>query len=434
MNKLNQKGAIQFIIPILLIGGIAATVWLLTAGPLNFIPKALNLISSPISAPVPPTSEPPVVTKFTVTTDPGSLSVQFDVTCTPIPTQKIIAAIFSFGDATPDFTFNYSGNFGTSANLGTTHVYSKEGTYTVGVRCKDDNNSVSLPEIVNITLTAPSPTPTSTTNPTPSVAPSVAPTTEPTSTPTPVSTPIPSAAPTTPPNVGVGNPGGGSSGGGGNTPTQTVTITRTIKYFRYAESVAGLLSALWNSSYAQGVAVPYEFKDTTPGSKFIFVQFADGTDTNKQIIPINGQSYVTSPAIQLLPESTPIPTSVPTEQPAPAVNNPNTPTGPAPLSFDGPNCPISNPSNYDIGTLYTMCSVDQLARFDLKWLVDFPNNILIDIGERKGDLGGFLANFSGERLIGASPYSGSGFSLEILKQLPDWRKQGLPGYIQDQLK
>lgn len=174
--------------------------------------------------------------------------------------------------------------------------------------------------------------------------------------------------------------------------------------------------------YSPGTEISYTFKDPTPCEnsipcKFIFIQFRDDKG---DLVLINGQRYITS-SIELIPGSTPTPTS------EPAANIP------APLPNDSPNCPIENPKPYDIGTLYTMCSVDQLARFDLKWLVDFPNEILIDIGRRKGDLGGFLANFSGERLIGAPPYSGSGFSLEILRELPEWRKQQLPGYIQDQL-
>ena len=200
----------------------------------------------------------------------------------------------------------------------------------------------------------------------------------------------------------------------------SVQQARTITQFRYAEDPVELSKASWQN-YVPNIAVSHTFKDTSPGPKFIFVQFADA---NNQIIPINGQSYITSSAITL---SEPTPTST-TAPNVPAANVPK------PLSNDGPNCPISDPSNYDIGTLYTMCSVNQLARFDLKYLVDFPNEILIDIGRRKGDLGGFLANFSGERLLGLPPYSGSGFSLEILKELPDRRKQELPGYIQDQLK
>lgn len=247
-------------------------------------------------------------------------------------------------------------------------------------------------------------------------APQPTPTIAPTSTPT-------STAPVTPVGGGGGGGGGGSSGGGNNPPQTPVPTPRSIKYVRYAENPTDLGDASWQSYY-QGIVLSHIFTDSSPGIKSIFVQFADD---KRDIVTINGQNYITSSISleeeQVAPSATP---NVPT---APA---PNTPT--TPLVNDGPNCPIENPSNYDIGTLYTMCSVNQLARFDLKYLVDFPNEILIDIGRRKGNLGEFLANFSGERLLGLSPYSGAGFSLDILKELPDWRKQQLPGYIQDQLR
>lgn len=266
--------------------------------------------------------------------------------------------------------------------------------------------------------------------------------TGPTETPIPTSEPSvsPTVVPTSTPNQGGGSSGGDSGGGGGggggsggNATPQPVA--RRIGQYRVTEDPADFRDLTWGwKSYTQGVEVSYEFKNTTTKAKFIFVQFRD---TQGQIVKLNGQDYLTSSAITLV-EPTPVPTSVPTQTPGKAPSqDTNQPTGPAPLAEDGPNCPIADPSNYDIGTLYTMCSVDQLARFDLKWLVDFPNDVLIDIGRRKGDLGGFLANFSGERLIGGKnntvDYTGAGFGLDILNELPAWRKQQLPQYIQDQL-
>lgn len=73
--------------------------------------------------------------------------------------------------------------------------------------------------------------------------------------------------------------------GGGATPTPTPTpvttatpaptpTSRTVS-FRVAESLADLSSAQWQPYTADGMIVPYEIVDKTPGIKTIFVQFKD---------------------------------------------------------------------------------------------------------------------------------------------------------------
>lgn len=270
--------------------------------------------------------------------------------------------------------------------------YVEPGVYSGEQIIKDDtfNKEIKIPvEVTVVSSSSPIPSPSVSPEPSPTVSPS----------------------PAAPSSRG----GGGSSGGRGK---RSQPVVKTISQFRVAESPIDFQDN-WQDYY-QGIVLSHTFTNPSPGTKSILIQFRD---SQKQIIKINGLDYIQSSIT--LEEPTPTPTTAPN---VPAANIPN------PLPNDGPNCPISNPSNYDIGTLYTMCSLNQLARFDLKYLVDFPNEILIDIGRRKGDLGGFLANFSGERLLGFAPYEGSGFSLDILNELPDWRKQQLPGYIQDQLK
>lgn len=570
MTKLNEKGVVQFIIPIVLLLGIAAGVWLITAGPLNLLPKAFFGLSTPISAPVPPSSEPPVVTNFTVSPE-LDLTAQMNVTCTPIPNQKIIAAIFSFGDATPDFTFNYSGTIGASTSLGTGHIYAHAGTYTVGVRCKDDNNSVSLPTTVNITLTAPTATPApssipaslsyrrvfvtsnnyngnlgglsgadnkcllsaynaglsgpswkawlsdgntsaasrlehasvpykllnSTTiannwddltdgsiqNPiiTSEILTTIAPSNgsyavwtnttsrgiarptgnncdnwtsaassskgfigltgvtnvdwtegnsfvfnplhcdspvylyciEQTPTVEPTPTPIPTPTPT-PANVGIGGPSTGGGGGGGST---TVKITRTIKYYRVAETITGLTGANW-TTYNPGAPVDFEFKqDLDRWPKFIFVQFGDA---QQSVIPINGQSYLTSPAIGKAVESTPSPISTD----APVVNNPNTPVTVTPCDLQGNianwrNCtkdslkatlltlpvetrdllPGEALAIFRNDELLSLFSKKRLSQLDSKYLVGFSNGDLLALADASGyDRKTFFSGFDCSRI------------------------------------
>lgn len=226
------------------------------------------------------------------------------------------------------------------------------------------------------------------------------------------------AAPIPPP---AGGPGGSSGGGGGgSSPTQPVI--KTISQVRAAESPTNLQTALWKP-YTQGMVLSHTFIDASPGEKFIFVQFSDNQG---QIIKINGQDYIQSSITLEEPQATPPPNIAPPPPPAPVPQ--------APVQNNGADCPISHPQDFDIGTLKRLCYPSQMIRIDLKYLNDFDNQTLIDIGRATGDLGGFLANFTGERLLGLPPYSGSAFSLDILNELPAWRKQQLPGYIQDQLK
>lgn len=218
--------------------------------------------------------------------------------------------------------------------------------------------------------------------------------------------------------VPTGGPGG-SSGGGGSTPTQPVI--KTISQVRVAENLANLSSALWKP-YTQGMVLSHVFIDPSPGEKFIFVQFSD---SQGQIIKINGQDYIQSSITLEEQQAPPPPNIAPPPPPAPV---PQTP-----VQNNGADCPISHPQDFDIGTLKKLCYPSQMIRIDLKYLNDFDNQTLIDIGRATGNLGGFLANFTGERLLGLAPFEGAGFSLDILNELPAWRKQQLPGYIQDQL-
>lgn len=243
--------------------------------------------------------------------------------------------------------------------------------------------------------------------------------------PPPVVEPVapPPPAPVPPSSGGGGGGGGGGSGGTAPPPA------RVIQYVKVAENS----SDIWAASprlYSRGMEIDYTFKNSTPcrknePCKFIFVQFIDNKG---EVVKFNGLDYITT-SIELIAPPAPVAPIQPVFTPPPPSFS-----GPAPLASDGPNCPFDNPGAYSIERLYQLCSVNQLTRFDLKWLVDFPNNVLIDIGRRKGNLGEFLANFSGERLLGLYPYENAGFSLEILRELPSWRKQQLPGHIYEQIR
>lgn len=225
----------------------------------------------------------------------------------------------------------------------------------------------------------------------------------------PTPTPHPVSGPVAPPPP-VGGPGGG---GGGNRPTPT-PAARVISSFAVGESLADPNIKIFQN-YVPGVIIHHTFKDTTPGQKFIFIKFMDDKG---EIVQINGQDYISN-SIELIEEAVATPTPTPVQ---------------TPVENNGADCPISHPQDFDIGTLKKLCYPSQMIRIDLKYLNNFDNQTLIDIGRATGDLGGFLANFTGERLLGLSPYQGAGFSLDILNELPSWRKQQLPGYIQDQLK
>lgn len=69
MPKLSEKGAIHLIVPLILLLGIVATVWLVRAGPLKIFPKAGGGISGPISP----------VTLFAVTSQKSNYSVGEEV-------------------------------------------------------------------------------------------------------------------------------------------------------------------------------------------------------------------------------------------------------------------------------------------------------------------------------------------------------------------
>lgn len=115
------------------------------------------------------------------------------------------------------------------------------------------------------------------------------------STPTPTPTPIPPTSG----GGGGGSSGGGGGGGGGTQPTPAPKI---ISQVRVAESPANLQTALWKT-YTQGIVLSHTFIDSSPGEKFIFVQFADDKG---QIIKINGQDYITS-SIELIGQAAPTP-------------------------------------------------------------------------------------------------------------------------------
>lgn len=80
-----------------------------------------------------------------------------------------------------------------------------------------------------------------------------------------------------------GQPGGPScgsatytiTGGGTPTPTPTPGPTTTTVSYRVAESVTELSSALWLPYTAITMTIPFEFKDKTPGNKFVWVEFKD---------------------------------------------------------------------------------------------------------------------------------------------------------------
>lgn len=112
----------------------------------------------------------------------------------------------------------------------------------------------------------------------------------------PISAPIPLVPPSSTPVITASAtpaPMGGSSRGGGGS---LAPITRTIKYFRVAEDPT-LFPNTW-ASYYPGISTSFEFKNATLDKpSFVFVQFADA---QYQIIPINGQSYLTSASIQLI--------------------------------------------------------------------------------------------------------------------------------------
>lgn len=118
-----------------------------------------------------------------------------------------------------------------------------------------------------------------------------------------------------PSNVGIGRTSGGSSGGiggGGGGGGGQPPVTRFISQVRFAESPIEFKND-WQNYYT-GMVLSHTFTNSSPGTKSIFIQFRDD---QQQIVKINGQDYIQS-SIELEEErkETPVPPApvAPSEQ------------------------------------------------------------------------------------------------------------------------
>lgn len=219
-----------------------------------------------------------------------------------------------------------------------------------------------------------------------------------------------------------------NAGTGGSANNQSTPTGPTKIYFSLAESQGELGSIdrpeYRRIKYTPGKEITYKFKPAVGGSSFkkaIYIQFSD---EKGQIIKVGAADFFVTPVVEYVvaPSPTPTPSASPSPSPTKAAG--------------AGGCPDpSQAGNYPSEKLMDLCkdNLKQLARLDLKYLYKFDNDNLVKIGRATGNLGAFLSEFSGDRLVGVNQYAGQGFSIDILKELPCSSIINLPGYVQNQI-
>ncbi len=204
-------------------------------------------------------------------------------------------------------------------------------------------------------------------------------------------------------------------------------VERVTVAFRFSEDVSDFINkdALWQK-YPPAAPVPYTFKDTKLGPKFIYAQFKDNQDNI-----INANSYPVQ--IELVAEeaaATPTPTSKPTSKPKPIsckvsesprnCSVPNVEKCNIVTLADIGNCtneqllatltpdqlgtiPISRMETFGNGDLMCSFPTRVLSRMNVSRLKDFSNEDLLLIGDASGNCGKFLSNFNCDRIDDLPP-------------------------------
>lgn len=202
----------------------------------------------------------------------------------------------------------------------------------------------------------------------------------------------------------------------GTPPPPAEKSVKTIAGFKFAENEKELDNkdySSWAVSSAKEVFLTHTFSDSTPGTKVIYAkfQFSDGSEEKAFPFPIK---------IELKEQKSPSPSATTPSSDSctgiPDVSNKWLQCSPADLmkKFS------SNPG--------------QLAELSANALEKFRNEDLLVIGRAsRGGLHPMLSRLSAARLTGLSPFEGSGFGLDILKQLPQSKINELPAHIQDQI-